>query len=150
MCPRQPESGKTSKELDGTRPIPRCVTCGYILDHLESNRCPECGRPFNLRDQSTFEHDYGYAAPWDGWAAVLSATAWMLLPIGVIAPSNRSTCLIGFSSLLLQLVAFVGALSWLIGDGSPRPRSRYPKIALYSCLLYALAIAMLLLARALL
>ena len=31
-----------------------CLGCGYILDGLPTNRCPECGRAFDERDPSTF------------------------------------------------------------------------------------------------
>ena len=32
----------------------RCLTCGYILDHLPEPRCPECGRAFNLANRTTY------------------------------------------------------------------------------------------------
>jgi hypothetical protein len=32
----------------------RCLTCGYILDHLPAPRCPECGREFDPADAATF------------------------------------------------------------------------------------------------
>ncbi len=31
------------------RGIPVCMRCGYRLCHLEENRCPECGTPFDAR-----------------------------------------------------------------------------------------------------
>lgn len=31
-----------------------CRKCGYILDGLDSRRCPECGRPFDPADRRTF------------------------------------------------------------------------------------------------
>lgn len=31
-----------------------CLDCGYCLDHLESNACPECGRAFDASDSSTY------------------------------------------------------------------------------------------------
>lgn len=34
--------------------IPHCLTCDYNLTGTLGSRCPECGRPFNLRDSSTF------------------------------------------------------------------------------------------------
>jgi len=37
---------------DGDYPL--CLDCGYRLDHLESERCPECGRAFDLLDPNTF------------------------------------------------------------------------------------------------
>jgi hypothetical protein len=35
-------------------PPKRCLKCFYILDHLESTQCPECGNPFDLTDFRTF------------------------------------------------------------------------------------------------
>lgn len=35
-------------------PRTNCIDCGYILDGLPSNRCPECGRSFDLNDSSNF------------------------------------------------------------------------------------------------
>ncbi len=32
----------------------RCLGCGYILDGLPENRCPECGQPFDPADPSSF------------------------------------------------------------------------------------------------
>src|SRR5690349_13356792 len=37
------------------RPSKACLKCGYILDGLAENRCPECGHPFNPVDSSTFD-----------------------------------------------------------------------------------------------
>src|SRR5690606_4373400 len=31
-----------------------CIDCGYRLRGLKRHMCPECGRPFNPRDASTF------------------------------------------------------------------------------------------------
>ncbi len=33
---------------------PRCLNCGYCLIGLVERRCPECARPFDLTDPSTF------------------------------------------------------------------------------------------------
>jgi hypothetical protein len=32
----------------------RCLGCGYILDGLPENRCPECGRRFDPSDLRTY------------------------------------------------------------------------------------------------
>ena len=32
----------------------RCLECGYILEGLPENRCPECGRPFDPSDERTY------------------------------------------------------------------------------------------------
>lgn len=33
---------------------PRCIDCYYPLMGLESNKCPECSRPFDFRDPTSF------------------------------------------------------------------------------------------------
>ncbi len=35
-------------------PARRCLTCGYPVDHLLENRCPECGREFDPNDPGTY------------------------------------------------------------------------------------------------
>ena len=35
-------------------PQKKCLGCGYVLDHLPENRCPECGRAFDPDDPLTF------------------------------------------------------------------------------------------------
>jgi hypothetical protein len=44
-----------------------CLDCGYVLDHLAEPRCPECGRPFDPRDPSTFTTPAEYFK-WRRWA----------------------------------------------------------------------------------
>lgn len=36
------------------RPARYCLGCSYVLDGLPENRCPECGRPFEPNDPTTF------------------------------------------------------------------------------------------------
>lgn len=31
----------------------RCLSCGYVIDGLPEDRCPECGRHFDLEDPTT-------------------------------------------------------------------------------------------------
>jgi hypothetical protein len=33
----------------------RCRSCGYVLDQLTSNQCPECGEAFDPDDPQTFQ-----------------------------------------------------------------------------------------------
>ena|GEM_PF-7122769 len=37
-------------ETGDSKPANRCIWCGYILDHLPENRCPECGNEFDPDD----------------------------------------------------------------------------------------------------
>ncbi len=46
----------------------RCLTCGYILDHLAEPRCPECGREFDSASPWT------YAGPRQSCTPLLVAT----------------------------------------------------------------------------
>jgi hypothetical protein len=33
----------------------KCLGCGYSLRSLQARTCPECGRPFDLSDHTTFD-----------------------------------------------------------------------------------------------
>jgi hypothetical protein len=47
----------------------RCISCFYILDHLDSSVCPECGRSFDLNNART----YTQRPPFVGWVYWLPA-----------------------------------------------------------------------------
>lgn len=59
-----------------------CWECGYLLDGLPSNVCPECGRPFDPEDPRTFRTALrDYLSPrLPGWHILLIAiaTIWSL------------------------------------------------------------------------
>jgi hypothetical protein len=62
------ESRVTAVESSTPEPISTlCLDCGYVLDHLAEPRCPECGRPFDPRDPSTFTTPAEYFK-WRRWA----------------------------------------------------------------------------------
>jgi hypothetical protein len=65
----------------------RCLACGYILDHLPEPRCPECGRPFDPGDPTTFAR----GAP-RGW---LSSVAHALLAALLIVVSGVAGLCVG-------------------------------------------------------
>ena len=58
-----------------------CWDCGYILFGLDSRRCPECGRPFDPGDESTFNRGFHGSKKW----AAPSGTILTLYPITVVA-----------------------------------------------------------------
>ena len=87
----QPESdGETASNLSGQAaadPIdPKtCVRCGYILEHLPADRCPECGQEYDLYDMSTY-HGGPFPReerfPRSTWIAFLSVALMLLLITG--------------------------------------------------------------------
>jgi hypothetical protein len=44
----------TDQGSKSSRPTMWCKQCGYALNGLSENRCPECGREFDPNDSSTF------------------------------------------------------------------------------------------------
>ena len=66
---------------------PRCKGCGYALEHLAADRCPECGRPFDPGDPASFTRLPGFLW-WKYWApavglAVLAGLASFALFLGM-------------------------------------------------------------------
>ena len=41
-------------EFESQFGIPRCRACGYVLENLPGDRCPECGTPFDFDDPDTY------------------------------------------------------------------------------------------------
>src|SRR5256885_7553264 len=42
------------EEFESQFGIPRCRNCGYVLENLPANRCPECGTTFDFDDPETY------------------------------------------------------------------------------------------------
>ena len=83
-------NGITASDLGGQTPAdsvdPKtCVRCGYILDHLPADRCPECGQEYDLYDLSTY-HGGPFPReerfPRSTWIAFLAAALMLLLLTG--------------------------------------------------------------------
>lgn len=47
-----------------------CLDCKYDLELLSSQTCPECGRPFDSNDGSTFASSLRRRIPREAWASV--------------------------------------------------------------------------------
>lgn len=45
-------SDRTSPDV----PPMKCLGCGYILENLPENRCPECGKTFSPDNPFTFSY----------------------------------------------------------------------------------------------
>jgi hypothetical protein len=78
----------------------RCLGCGYILDSLPENRCPECGRRFDPRDPRTY---YPLGLPGEAFAQAAVVGACLAVPAA------------GF--ILLETVA-KGLPPWLLAVAS--------------------------------
>ncbi len=75
-------SSSAASELDAPK---TCVRCGYILEHLPADRCPECGQEYDLYDLSTY-HGGPFPReerfPRSTWIAFLAAALMLLLITG--------------------------------------------------------------------
>ncbi len=70
---------RRSTDLPG-RPL--CLGCRYCLDGLTVHRCPECGRPFDLRNRRTYTtQERGFERqthPWRGLIAAVTTVVALL------------------------------------------------------------------------
>ena len=89
----------------------RCLGCGYILDGLPENRCPECGRPFDPGDPSTYltsrPSGRGYLV------AAIASLGMLTLPLLALALATRTDWYI--ASRASRLLDFVLVLTWSCG-----------------------------------
>ncbi|GEM_PF-3425579 len=61
---------------------PRCAKCGYILLHLESGHCPECGTEVSMGNTVTGEHQRGWGRLIAGVLLLMAASSLMIRPVG--------------------------------------------------------------------
>ncbi len=77
----------TEHERLSSDPVKRCLNCFYVLDHLPSDQCPECGRAFDPSNPSTYTTKppfiwWRYWLPGYLLAAALGLAAYaMLIPM---------------------------------------------------------------------
>jgi hypothetical protein len=86
-----------------TTPTMYCHGCGYVLDGLRENRCPECGEGFDPSNPKTF----------CGQPPLHPVKVLLLKPIG-------------WPTFLLTVTA---SLMWLLGDSPPPSRSPWVPLA---------------------
>ncbi len=96
-----------------SQPSRFCLKCGYVLDGLPENRCPECGRGFDPQKSDTWS-DHKPSRLWSGVARLLPSP-WIVIPL------NWAT------SYLLG--APVGALLALAGAAVNGARRRWFAVA---------------------
>ena len=72
------------------QPVKQCLGCSYILDRLEEQRCPECGRPFDPADLRTFKiggikrarwNVFVVPSPWHGLLLILPPIIALLIAL---------------------------------------------------------------------
>ncbi len=140
-----------------TNSPPQCLDCDYWLVGLTEHRCPECGRPFNPADPTSYrtgiDNDDLYR-PWlrppsswlNGWAAIAAYALLMAASVpGMDQFSAFWACVVGaFSGVcwLFRLIQHLSSRFYFKGKGvelEPFDRrwSTVPLLALAVMLLLA-------------
>jgi hypothetical protein len=91
----------------------RCKTCHYSLANLTEHRCPECGRPFDPHDPSTFKNNPATAlrrkavarAVW--WLCGIFVVWCIAFGAGIFPYSNEPSWL---NITVTVLLSFAGTL----------------------------------------
>jgi len=86
-----------------------CLDCGYCLDSLESDICPECGGQFNAKDPYTFATSAG-TAHWLRWQQRVLLLAGLLVPLDLLCALLSYETIAEVHMHLLLFVAVVGNL----------------------------------------
>ncbi len=90
----------------------RCLNCGYILDGLPENRCPECGRPFDPEDPDSFTWGTRHRS---GWAYLgLAIACWVAAELPRVLLDSGSVRGSWFVIALLATMAGAVALGILV------------------------------------
>ena len=98
--------------MTGPEPSARCMACRYILDGCTSASCPECGRPFDLNDPSTY---LGADRRVFAWESVVAAVA-LVVCLGLLLPEVgvTRTWSGGASAHLHAFMFFLWMTPWLV------------------------------------
>ena len=109
-----------------------CLDCGYIIDHLPENRCPECGRRFDLTDSGSYSVHIAASGIWN------SGRTYLLLSIAGGLLSWRALHEVPWVLLVGLLIQ-----GFVLSAGSIvlwRRRSRYPSLIVLAFFLAAYSI----------
>jgi hypothetical protein len=68
-----------------------CLDCGYMLIGLSQDRCPECGRPFDRADRSTFR-----SYPRLTWPKRIALVLLVIVAVAASAIGEGSLVIIAF------------------------------------------------------
>jgi hypothetical protein len=82
MAAIMPEPRELSSPALATPPRVFCKGCGYALVGLQSNKCPECGRGFDLGNRRTFARRPPRSWVWRWGRRVLAGVLLLLLTAG--------------------------------------------------------------------
>ena len=91
-----------------------CLTCGYLLRGLPDPRCPECGRPFDPTDASTYG-SRGYAPALaahlrrpPGWPLLTVSALCIVLVVTASDPTFAWLVLVPAAVVLLCRILLLG------------------------------------------
>lgn len=110
----------------------RCLGCGYLLRELQETRCPECGRPFDPTDRSTYRLPTTLDPRVDAVARALNAT-WR----AARSPYGQRVC--------LAIVLLMHSLVWPIKQ-IRQPMRLYPATFPFTLIMLLSVVAILVIA----
>ena len=94
-----------------------CLTCGYDLQQLEDNRCPECGRVFDAGDLASFgkanTHRLLRWATWSGWTAALVAAGVGVGSAASMASGKHDIVVLIFFWMFAMLPVTLACMAYL-------------------------------------
>ncbi len=134
------------------KPIGLCLDCDYPLQHLQTNRCPECGREFDPADPKSMNmgRKIGTTAWW--WIGPVSRKMYAAIGFGLLLtlwyarlPNNifqpmTTACLI-WAGIAMVWLAWP-ALSWIVVRYNGWPRYMFRTRAVHWVVMPALIMLM--------
>lgn len=77
-----------------------CHRCSYVLDGLDRERCPECGKPYDPTDRATYET----MPRWARWRRRLFRCCIVLAVLGMLSGAAYAACRIPPSLRVVEVV----------------------------------------------
>ena len=95
----------------------RCLGCGYILNGLPENRCPECARAFDPDDPKTYFSKLSYG--WQYLVAAIAGAAAIGIAVLLLSPGSWFVLPLMLGGLMTEAVVVEDAVRTL---RAPRAR----------------------------
>jgi hypothetical protein len=89
-----------------------CLDCGYRLDNLQSTRCPECGRGFDLADPATTSAR-GRLSTITRWAASTGPAKWLVPATLVVALGAVFLNVVWVGAVMLPMLFLCFAIAFI-------------------------------------